>query len=345
MAITLARNWLNAGREVIFLVGERSGGLAGTIDPRARVVELSPSIPETLTSRLRLGKAMASAAPGLAPDVIYLIGNYHFGLAAALKKALPCIPIVAKVTNPLLSGFPRWTHMFARPFLTALVRAIDVMVYMAPELAHSGDRLLPHKALEVIAEPNLPSDNVLKQRTLIRNRPRILAIGRLERQKRMGLAIRAFGEFRKTNDAEMVILGEGPDRPALQALVKKLGLSDSVKMPGFTSHVQGWLVTASVLLMSSRFEGYPAVVAEALASDVPVVTTDCSPALSSLLPSPVHGSVVSDASPAALAAALDKAVALPSSSQGVRPATVAHNGEAASSQSYLALFDRLTAAV
>lgn len=343
VALTLARNWLNAGRQVTFLTGTREGGLIDSLDPRARVVELDPPIPDSLTSRLRLGPAMARVAPGLSPDVVYLIGNYHFGLARSLKRTMPGVPIVSKVSNPLLAGLPGFMRPFAGPFLAHMVRGIDALVYMAPELAREGHAMLPHKSSEVIAEPNLRADQPVLPRDVARNRPRVLAIGRFETQKRMPLAIRAFGELRKTTDAELVILGDGPDRARMERLVRELGLGDCVQMPGFTNHVNAWLATASAFLMSSAFEGYPAAVVEALASDVPVVTTNCSPALESLIPTPVHGCVVDQASPEALASALGKVMTLPESSDGIRPATVAHNDERASADAYLALFDRLAA--
>lgn len=344
MAITLARNWLDAGRQVTFLTGTREGGLIDTVDPRARVVELSPAIPDSLTSRLRLGRAMARVAPELAPDTIYLIGNYHFGLARSLKRALPQVPIVAKVSNPLLAGVPRLAQPLVRPFLPAMVRGIDSMVYMAPELALEGGRLLPAMPRTVIAEPNLRADMPILPRQVARNRPRILAVGRFEKQKRLSLLIRAFGELRKTTDAELVILGDGPDRSRLERLVRQLGLEGSVRMPGFSNRVNAWLATASAFLMTSAFEGYPAAIVEALAADVPVVTTDCTPALASLVTSPVHGCIVDEASSAALARALGQVIALPPSSHGVRPATVTHNAEADSAARYLALFDKLVAA-
>jgi hypothetical protein len=68
-------------------VRRAQGGLEDTVDPRIEVVELSPPLPRSLTSRLRLGPAMAPYVERLAPDVIFLPGNFHFPLVPALAGA------------------------------------------------------------------------------------------------------------------------------------------------------------------------------------------------------------------------------------------------------------------
>lgn len=72
-----------------------------------------------------------------------------------------------------------------------------------------------------------------------------------------------------------MILGEGPDRPSLEALVRELGLGDRVAMPGYAPDVTAWLRRARLFVLSSRHEGLPAVVLEAMASECPVLTTNC----------------------------------------------------------------------
>jgi hypothetical protein len=84
IAIGMAKRWADQGRRVTILCGARMGGLEDTLDPRIEVVELSPPLPRSLTSRLRLGPAMAPYVERLAPDVIFLPGNFHFPLVPAL---------------------------------------------------------------------------------------------------------------------------------------------------------------------------------------------------------------------------------------------------------------------
>jgi len=347
VALTLASHWLDAGRAVTVLCGSRGGGTVEQADPRLSVVELDPPLPRSLLSRFVLGPAMAARLPSLAPDVAYIPGNFHFCVAHAFRKAMPRLPLVAKASNPLLPAFPgplAALRPLGRAVLGAYLAPLDALVYMAPELAAVGRADLPAIAGEVIAEPNLPAGHAALPRRGPENPPLILAIGRLEPQKNFALALAAFAALRRRRPARLAILGEGAQRGKLEALAQRLGIADDVELPGYHTNIPALLAEASALLLSSRYEGYPAVVVEALAADVPVVATDCTPCLASLIDRPMRGEIVPPARPAVLADALDRALDLPFSSQGERQAGVAHHDAAASARAYLDLFDRLAAA-
>jgi len=344
VALTLARHWLDAGRRVTFLCGCETGGVRDQVDPRAGVVELSPPIPRSVTSRLKLGPVMAERLRPLAPDAVFITGNFHFILAHAIRRAFPALPIVAKVSNPLLPALPGPIGAIASRALAAYVAPIDTLVYMAEELADEGRGQIPGAAAAVIAEPNLPAGWQPPPRTAPESPPLVLMLARLEPQKNLSLALRAFAELLKARPARLLILGEGAERRKLEALAARLGIGGAVDMPGYSADVAGDLARASALLLSSRYEGYPAAVVEALAADVPVVATDCTPCLASLIDRPVRGEVVRPAEPAVLAAALSRALDLPFASNGERPTGVAHHDAAASARAYLDLFDRIAAA-
>jgi glycosyltransferase involved in cell wall biosynthesis len=143
--------------------------------------------------------------------------------------------------------------------------------------------------------------------------PAILALGRLAPQKNFARAIEAFAIAREKGGASMagatlLIAGEGPLRPELEALVAKLGLRDVVSMPGFNSDAARLMADADLYLMSSEYEGLPAAVIEALGSGVPVVTTDCFLAARELLDG-LPGCAVSMPDAQALANAMLRAVA------------------------------------
>jgi glycosyltransferase involved in cell wall biosynthesis len=161
----------------------------------------------------------------------------------------------------------------------------------------------------------------------------------MERQKNMPLALRAFAELRRERPATLTILGEGPQRARLEALARRLGIAADVAMPGFVADIAPHLATASLLLLTSRYEGFPAAPVEALAADVPVVATDCSPVLRGLLPTPLHGTIADRASPAALATAMRDTLVQPFSSGGARPHMVAGYTADAAARRYLEIFD------
>jgi len=101
----------------------------------------------------------------------------------------------------------------------------------------------------------------------------LLAAGRMVRQKRFDLLLRAFALVRHRS-ARLTILGDGPLRGSLQKLARSLGIADRVDMPGYVADVVGWLRRSDLFVLSSDYEGLPAVIVEALACNVPVATTE-----------------------------------------------------------------------
>jgi glycosyltransferase involved in cell wall biosynthesis len=103
----------------------------------------------------------------------------------------------------------------------------------------------------------------------------IVAVGGLLPAKDHRTLIRAFAVLRRECNARLVILGEGPLRLELEALVRSLGLSQDVDLPGFTRNPFAYLSHASLFVLSSAWEALPTVLIEALATNVPIVATDC----------------------------------------------------------------------
>jgi glycosyltransferase involved in cell wall biosynthesis len=97
----------------------------------------------------------------------------------------------------------------------------------------------------------------------------------LQRQKDFPTLIRAFARVRQTRPCRLVIIGEGRERPALEALIGQLGLTGQVDLPGFQPNPLPFLARASLFVLSSAWEGSPNVLTEAMALGTPVVATDC----------------------------------------------------------------------
>jgi glycosyltransferase involved in cell wall biosynthesis len=105
--------------------------------------------------------------------------------------------------------------------------------------------------------------------------PVVLAVGSLTVQKDFPTLIRAVAHVQETRPVRLLILGEGQDRPTLEAQVRKLGLEQSISLPGFVANPYAYMARASVFVLSSRWEGLPTVLMEALFCGAPVVATDC----------------------------------------------------------------------
>jgi glycosyltransferase involved in cell wall biosynthesis len=103
----------------------------------------------------------------------------------------------------------------------------------------------------------------------------IVAAGRLIRQKGFDLLIRAFAASEGARGQTLVILGEGPLRDSLRAEAARLGVADRVLLPGFQVNPWAWFARARLFVLSSRWEGFGNVVAEAMACGAPTLVTDC----------------------------------------------------------------------
>jgi N-acetylgalactosamine-N,N'-diacetylbacillosaminyl-diphospho-undecaprenol 4-alpha-N-acetylgalactosaminyltransferase len=105
--------------------------------------------------------------------------------------------------------------------------------------------------------------------------PFIVSAGRLVHQKGFDLLIRAFAQGISDRDVSLVILGEGPDRSALEELARTHGVQQRVFFPGFVDNPWGYFARAAAFVCPSRWEGFGNVIIEAMACGVPVVATDC----------------------------------------------------------------------
>ncbi len=105
--------------------------------------------------------------------------------------------------------------------------------------------------------------------------PVLVAVGRLQEQKDYPMLLRAFAQVRKIRPVRLLILGEGKERPMLEALVQELGLEADVSLHGFVMNPYAYMARATLYVLSSRWEGLPTVLIEALCCGASVVSTDC----------------------------------------------------------------------
>ncbi len=138
----------------------------------------------------------------------------------------------------------------------------------------------------------------------------VICVARLHPQKRLDRLIAAFARVRHTS-ARLQILGEGPERARLEALVVRFELGDHVHLPGHCSDVAKALHAADLFVLTSDYEGLPAVVLEAMAANCPVLSTDCFPAARTLLTTAEGCGIIEDTSPESIAALIDEHLELP----------------------------------
>jgi glycosyltransferase involved in cell wall biosynthesis len=307
------------------------------------VIELDPPIRRSLLSRVWLGPAMARKIATIDPDVIFLPGNYHLPLVPAFSAIPGRGALVAKISNPVLPRGP--TSLPARWIMERYHGHVDGVAAMNAGLTRDLTALLPGikvrtmydpAFLASLAEParRVPADGCFE----------VVWAGRFEAQKDVPLALATIKALNHRIPARLTMLGDGAGLAAARRRIAKLGLDHVVTTPGHVPGIDDWLESAGALLVTSHFEGGPAVAVEALAQGVPVVATDCSPLLRELLASSEAGHIVPSRDPEALATAL---LAVRDAGAPDRPrlaALVDHLSPGPCADAYLAWFETLAVA-
>jgi glycosyltransferase involved in cell wall biosynthesis len=104
----------------------------------------------------------------------------------------------------------------------------------------------------------------------------LLAVGRLDVVKNYPVLIRVFARLAaRHDDWDLVILGEGPERRPVEAIVREEGMAGRILLPGIAGNVGAWYERADMYVMTSQSEGFPNSLAEALAHGLPAVSFDC----------------------------------------------------------------------
>lgn len=187
------------------------------------------------------------------------------------------------------SNFRKWRWRYLPEVVRRTYPEADAIVTVAADVADDLIASIGLPASSVTTIHNPVVDEQLRQRAqqaldhpwfaprvaTPHAAPVILAVGRLTEQKDFATLLRAFAVVRAEREARLVILGEGRLRADLQQLAATLGIQADLDMPGFVENPFKYMARASVLVLSSHYEGLPGVLIQALACACPVVSTDC----------------------------------------------------------------------
>jgi glycosyltransferase involved in cell wall biosynthesis len=296
--VRLANEWVK-DREVVILCGSETGPARSSVAPAVEVIEASPATPRSMLSRLKLGRRLSPLLKAWCPDVIVGPGNHV--LPIFLAAGTPPAPVVCKLSNPIdlaTSGIlPASMLAYGRRRACA---GLSQIVAMSPFLCDEASSYLRTDRVTMIREPILPSIAAAK-RSHHRPRNRLIFAGRLVAQKNVALALRTLALL--PDMMTLTIVGDGPERSRLEVLARRLGLGARVTFTGLVPDISPHLAAGDIFLLPSRFEGYPAVLIEALAAGLPVVTTPSSPAMPEIIAHPSFGKIAA-ADPVTLAAAV-----------------------------------------
>ena len=304
VAILLASEMADRGIDSELWLAQRSGPTACLIDSKVKV-RLVPTL--SFGSRgLRLFfqiPALAKMIRAHRPAVILSAGNQS-NLPIALARQLARFgrtgradksggasspTVIQKITNPVIRpgmGFLR--AFFRRKRFSLTANLGDCCLTLSEADARSCAALMPKAAGRFVAVRNayvtdamLIAGKMRKPRAA-NDAVKLLAIGRLAVQKDYPTLLRALAKI-KQHRWQLTILGDGPLFSELQDLSSHLSLTERIIFRKYVPDPVPFYAASDILILSSRWEGFPAVPLEAIASGCDIVATDCSAGLAEIM--------------------------------------------------------------
>ncbi|QNU20466.1 glycosyltransferase [Geobacillus thermoleovorans] len=296
--VNLAKAFAKNNFQVDLVLAKAEGPYLSQISSDIRIVDLNAS----------------RVALSLFPLAKYLRKNKPFALISALNHANIIAILAAEIslTNTKILVTEHSTlsrsllhHANVRtklmPFLMKLFypmadHVIAVSNGVADDLAKTLN--LSQSKIKVIYNPVVTDDLFEKANEEVdhpwfqdKQHPVILAVGRLTEVKDYPTLIKAFYHVRQQREAKLVILGDGEKREELLNLIKDMGLEQDVDIIGFVQNPYAYMKRCSVFVLSSKWEGLPTVLVEALACGANVISTDCPSGPREILKNGKYGSL------------------------------------------------------
>jgi GalNAc-alpha-(1->4)-GalNAc-alpha-(1->3)-diNAcBac-PP-undecaprenol alpha-1,4-N-acetyl-D-galactosaminyltransferase len=280
VAATLANAWAEQGRSVWIVSSFIDSRVVGyRLHPQVSVVflaDLLPSsgrgiVPKVITKLFALRRLVAKIKPDV---VISFLTNVNVvSLAALARSGVPLV--ISERVDPAADVELSRTLRIARALLYRLAAALVVQTASAATHYRERVRVLP--PIVTISNP-LPRE-LAKHTERARQEGegrRIIAMGRLTPQKSYATLIRSFARaFAEDRTWRLQIWGEGPQRDELQRLIASLGLRERVSLPGLTDSPWAVLAAAQIFALTSKYEGFPNAMLEAMACGLACVAVDC----------------------------------------------------------------------
>jgi len=310
--LNLARGIAERGYAMDLVLAQAEGPYLAEVPESVRVVDLKAS--RVLTSLPFLVRYLRCERP---QALLSALG--HANIIALWARRLASVPTRVVVSQRItlsrsaqhaLSRRGRLMPQLIRRFYPWADGIVAVSKGVGDDLARVAG--LPRERIQVIYNPVVTPELQEKAQASLEHPwfkpgepPVLLAAGRLTAQKDFSMLIQAFAQVRQARPARLLILGEGEERPVLEALVRQLGLEQDVSLPGFVENPYPYMAQASLFILSSRWEGLPAVLIEALYCGVPLISTDCPSGPREILADGQYGQLVPVGDATALARAIE----------------------------------------
>lgn len=313
--INLIDGFIKRGIKVDLILNIAEGAYLPQIPASTRVIELKT--PNLLKGLPRLVEYLKKEMPDILISALHF--NNEIALWAKQLSGSKTRVIVSEHNTISLhskhqTDREKWAPLFAKFFYPWADKIIAVSHGAAIDLNQVTG--IPLSRIKVIYNPVITTALLKQAKEPVEHKwfakgeaPVILAVGRLHKQKDYPTLIRAFAKVRQRITSRLMVLGTGPDRQKLQLLINELNLQDDVCLFGFVANPYAYMSKASMLVLSSKWEGLPTVLIEALAIGIPVVATDCQSGPNEILNNGQYGSLVPVSDSEAMAAEMIKVLA------------------------------------
>ena len=299
--VNLSRNFVERGLKVDLVLNFPGAIHLWDFPPEVRIVDLKAT--KTLTRLPKLVNYLRQEQP-----TTLLSANHYANETAVLAKYFSQTStriVVSERTTLSLEAKrqPWYKSRYWAPLATKfLYPRADGIIAISHGVAEDLVSItgLPREQIRTIHNPVVTPEIFAKAKEPVAHPwfapgelPVILGVGRLEEQKDFPTLIQAFAMVREKRPVRLIILGEGSQRSQLNALVHQLNLENDVIMPGFVKNPYAYMAQAAVFVLSSAWEGFGNVLAEALALGTPVVSTNCKSGPAEILDNGKYGELVS----------------------------------------------------
>lgn len=325
--IHLAEGFAAKGWVVDLVVGQVSGAYAASLPQQINLVDLRAKSPQILTKTLSLIKYLKQQQP----DVLLTTLDIMNAAAWARRLAGVSTQVVMIVQTHLTQQFRDRYSPLLQWVRSQIVRQFypwsDHLVAASQGVADDVAAMMEVNPdqVRVIYNPVVRSDLATRATEPVDHpwfsegqMPVLLGVGRLVKQKDFATLIRAFAQVRAQRPCRLVIIGDTDDReanikPGLEQLITDLDVGSEVAFFGFVENPYKYMALAQVFVLSSIYEGFGNVVAEALAVGTSVVSTDCESGPAEILGQGQFGRLTAVGDSYALATAIVEALDSPQS--------------------------------
>lgn len=291
-----------------------SGPLVAEVDPAVAIHDLA-------VDRIRrAGGSLRSLLTRVAPTTVMSTLPQVNALVSATVPTLRPAPklVIREANDPRFEApYSKKTAPFIRLLLRRAYRRADLVIAVSRGVREGVMEQYGVQPGKVVALKNASIDDAslaradvpLADHWFLAHRKRLVCVARLSPQKDHHTLLKAFAELPSGTGTGLALLGDGPLEAEIHAEIARLGLHDRVKLVAGETNPFRWLKHADALVLSSRWEGSPNVLVEALAMGVPVVSTDCPSGPREILADGRFGELVPVGDAAALSAAIGRTLA------------------------------------